>query len=109
MKWCWESASFKLQNSLDPKRVAEGTILLHTVPTKTNPADLGTKRLARARVRFLMFFCGVCSADSGEPVGSELHVHDDSSRINRMVHANAGDHEAIQHWQDQDDAIHFLM
>ena len=69
------------------KLVAEGKVLVHTVPTKTNPADLGTKRLTRARIRFLMFLCGVCNANSGELIGSEFHVLDGSSRINRMADA----------------------
>ena len=38
--------------------VDDETILLDTIPTATNPADLGTKSLRRARVRLLLYLLG---------------------------------------------------
>ena len=57
--------------------VEDGTILLHKIPTATNPADLGTKCLSRGRMRLLLFLLGAYDTAQDEPVGederAELH------------------------------------
>ena len=50
------------------------TILLHKVPTATNPSDLGTKSLSRARVRLLLYMLGAYAATLDERVGESEYA-----------------------------------
>eukprot|EP00435_Cladocopium_sp_Y103_P051887 s469_g16.t1 len=43
-----------------------------SIPTKENFADLGTKKLSRDRMQYLMHGVGVFNEDSGELVGSDI-------------------------------------
>ena len=49
--------------------VDDETILLHKIPTATNPSDLRTKSLSRARVRLLLYLLGAYDAILDNPVG----------------------------------------
>ena len=53
-------------------KVKAGEVLLSTIPTRWNVADLGTKRLHRDRMRMLMYLCGVYDMSCDERVGHDV-------------------------------------
>ena len=55
------------------QRVKEKTLTPSTVPSRENPADLGTTRLAKDRMEYLMCLCKVYNMDSSEYVGMNAY------------------------------------
>ena len=53
--------------------VAEAKVVLHKISTDLNCADLGTKHMARARMRMLQFLLGSCDA-YGNAVGEDDYL-----------------------------------
>eukprot|EP00435_Cladocopium_sp_Y103_P063021 s303_g24.t1 len=53
-------------------KVKEGFMSVGKVSTKSNPSDLGTKRLTRERMEFLMHLCKVYDMSQSSFVGSEI-------------------------------------
>ena len=51
------------------QRVKEKGLFPSRVPSRENPADLGTKRLAKERMEYLMCLCKVYNIDTSEFVG----------------------------------------
>ena len=51
------------------KEVKEKGLFPSRVPSRENPADLGTKRLAKERMEYLMCLCKVYNIDTSEFVG----------------------------------------
>ena len=51
------------------QRVKEKGLIPSRVPSRENPADLGTKRLAKERMEYLMCLCKVYNIDTSEFVG----------------------------------------
>jgi len=48
------------------QRVKEKGLIPSRVPSRENPADLGTKRLAKDRMEYLMCLCKVYNMDTSE-------------------------------------------
>ena len=53
--------------------VAEGKVVLHKISTGLNCADVGTKHMARARMRMLQFLLGSCDA-YGNAIGEDDYL-----------------------------------
>ena len=53
--------------------VAEAKVVLHKISTDLNCADLGTKHMARARMRMLQFLLGSCDA-YGNAIGEDDYL-----------------------------------
>jgi len=51
------------------RRVKEKGLIPSRVPSRENTADLGTKRLAKDRMEYLMCLCKVYNIDTSEFVG----------------------------------------
>ena len=66
-----------------------------SIPTKENYADLGTKKLTRERMRYLMHGLGVFDEDSGELVGADVvfreQAADDFKGVLRMLRESVGE------------------
>ena len=56
------------------QHVKEKSLTVSSVPTKWNPADLGTKKLSMDRMQLFMNLVGVCNEDSDALVGSNVLV-----------------------------------
>ena len=55
------------------QRVKEKGLIPSKVPSRENPADLGTKRLAKERMEYLMCWCQVYNMDTSEFVGMSAY------------------------------------
>ena len=55
------------------QKVREKFLSVGPVSTKQNPSDLGTKRLNRDRMLYLMFLCKVYDLSTSQYVGSEVN------------------------------------
>ena len=55
------------------QKVREKFLSVGPVSTKHNPSDLGTKRLNRDRMLYLMFLCKVYDLSTSQYVGSEVN------------------------------------
>ena len=55
------------------QRVKEKLLTPSTVPSRENPADLGTKQLAKDRMEYLMYLCKVYNMDNSEYVGMNAY------------------------------------
>eukprot|EP00435_Cladocopium_sp_Y103_P050419 s572_g15.t1 len=55
------------------QRVKEKGLIPSRVPSRDNPADLGTKRLSKDRMEYLMCMCKVFNMDTSEYVGMSAY------------------------------------
>ena len=63
--------------------IREGRLSVHSVGTKENTADLGTKPLSTKRVKYLLNMIGMCSSDGR--VGEQERAEEDKVQIVRRL------------------------
>ena len=69
------------------QRVGRGDIEIRRVPTKWNPADLGTKSLTGARVRLLLFLMNFTNADDSlgqQEFAIEIHKEESKEMLRKV-------------------------
>eukprot|EP00435_Cladocopium_sp_Y103_P041273 s2275_g11.t1 len=81
------------------KQVRDGLLAVGPVDTKHNPSDLGTKRMSRDRMLYLMFLCKAYDLSTSEYVGSEVAEKTKQEKMTRkgiklLTFAGMGSHEA---------------
>ena len=65
------------------QKVREKFLSVGPVSTKQNPSDLGTKRLNRDRMLYLMFLCKVYDLSTSQYVGSEVNDRLEQETVTR--------------------------
>ena len=65
------------------QKVREKLLSVGPVSTKHNPSDLGTKRLNRDRMLYLMFLCSVYDLSTSQYVGSEVNDRLEQETVRR--------------------------
>ena len=63
--------------------IREGRLTVHSVGTKENTADLGTKPLSTRRVRYLLNMIGMCSSEGR--VGEQERAEEDKAQVVRRL------------------------
>ena len=65
------------------QKVREKFLTVGAVSTKCNPSDLGTKRMNRDRMLYLMFLCKVFDLSTSQYVGSEVNDRMEQESVTR--------------------------
>eukprot|EP00435_Cladocopium_sp_Y103_P023178 s4145_g5.t1 len=81
------------------KQVRDGLLSVGPASTKHNASDLGTKRMSRDRMLYLMFLCKIYDLSTSEYVGSEVAEKTKQEEMTRkgiklFTLAGMGSHEA---------------
>eukprot|EP00435_Cladocopium_sp_Y103_P038717 s1683_g10.t1 len=96
----WANAPHQPEGFVDADgEVRDGLLSVGPMSAKHNPSDLGTKRMNRDRVLYLMFLCKVYDLSTSEYVGSEVAKKTKPEEMTRkgiklFTLAGMGSHEA---------------
>ena len=71
--WCWTNQAHQFTGFMGTSKKSKKVFMqVGKVSTKDNVSDLGTKRLSRDRMEYLMFLCKVYNMAESQMVGSSL-------------------------------------